>query len=126
VLRRNLIQKIANVRAFDFASNLRGDGDEKDMQIQRPALGAAFLAACVVAAANYVTQRYLERGDNNTSQIVGLRADVNNLIGRFDDFSKQPFVRREEFNATLYGVETRISNVEQRLGNVERAQVERK
>lgn len=107
----------------DFAKELRGDDGEEPMNA-KGGFGQAVLAGLIVAAGAWGIGRVTDnRAETTTAAAIAtLTERVSTLTDQVKRLNEQPYVRREEFNA----VANRVDGLDQRLGVVERAQLERR
>lgn len=96
------------------------------MNVMQQGIVPAVVVGVIVAISNMAVNRWATRSDAADATLIELRSEVGNLSRRFDEFAKQPFVRREEYLGVLGGIENRLAGIEQRISNVERTALERR
>ena len=100
---------------YDFASELRGmEEPEGIMNEKHSNLGPAIIAAIIVAGCDVGVKFMWERATDTTTSaaLAELRTNVANLSTQLSEFTKQPYIRRDEFESRTAGLEQRINYVE--------------
>jgi hypothetical protein len=114
----------------DFDKELRGDDEAMNVKggDMQASILSGVLVGLVVAAGSIGISRAVDSRDETTTaaSIATLTERVSALSTQVSKLTEQPYVRREEYLGVLGGIENRLSGIEQRIGNVERAALERR
>jgi len=96
----------------------RGYGEP--MNEKSASMGPAITAAIIVAVCDVGVKYMWDRATDasTATALAELRTNVANLSTQLTDLTRQPYVRREEY-------ESRVSGLEQRVNYVEREQQQR-
>ncbi len=100
---------------YDFSEELRGKEEPAGvMNEKHSSLGPAIIAAIIVAGCDVGVKFAWERATDTTTAaaLAELRTNVANLSTQLSEFTKQPYIRRDEFESRLTGFDQRISYIE--------------
>jgi hypothetical protein len=102
----------------DFAEELRGD-DGEPMNDKKGSLGQAVVVAVIGGLITVGIGRITDSSDERA--LATLTERVSNLSIQVQKLSEQPYATR----ADLTGIENRLSGLDARVRDVERAQLQR-
>lgn len=102
----------------DYESELRGDIEEP-MNVKAAGFGPALLAGLAAALGTTVINRLFDHTTDTTTAtaIARLEVQVSGLSDQVSQLTKQPYVRREEFENRVSGLERRVDRVERPNGS---------
>jgi outer membrane murein-binding lipoprotein Lpp len=107
---------------IDFSTELRGDGDEKPMNVKDSGFVPAVIVGVILSAVQIYLQRNVDHTDSTATNLATLNVQVATLSKQVEKLTEQPYVRRDE----LTPFENRVTGLEQRVGTVERAVEQRR
>jgi hypothetical protein len=80
---------------------------------------ASIVSGLIVGGIVALAGHFGARSDDTRDQVIALRQQVATLVGEVKDLKGSPYIRREEFDREF-------ARLDQRLGNIERAVVDRR
>jgi outer membrane murein-binding lipoprotein Lpp len=106
----------------DFADELRGDGEEESpMNAKESGVIPAVVVGVILSAVNIWMARSADRSDTTTASLATLTERVSTLSTQVTKLTEQPYATRTD----LATVENRVSGIDARLSDLERAQLQR-
>lgn len=90
------------------------DNDEEGMNVKNPTGVGYVLIAVVAGLAPQVIMRWLDGVDKTPTQValVEIKTQVANLTIQVTRLTDQPYVRRDEIESRLSGLDRRIADIE--------------
>lgn len=100
----------------NYAAELRGDEDAEPMNVKVDNILPALLVGLMVSGVNLFLSRHVDsntkRDELTAAELQNLGKQVTQLNVKVDNLAGQPYVRREEFEAGLAGLDKRVGNIE--------------
>lgn len=99
----------------DFAEQLRGDSEEEDDMNVRHVTGIGYVVvALFVGLVPPIVARWVDHVDQTPTQVslAKLEVQVSELSDQVKTLTGQPYVRRDEFEGRLSGLDQRITIIE--------------